>query len=295
VSPSKPPLEVNLPPPGADTPSWARVGVVAFLGFSVGVLLPKLAGVQMGPNPPSDLRPSSAAQIASASAAKAAASAALALPVPSGPPAVHEQMVVVSPAEIAKCRDLKGKAPDKCDDIAIDPLFFPRLKDLAKCPSGIGLEGKLSFGLELDFKHKSIKVQRAKGKVPRTTLDGLTRCAEKGLSGISLDDLTHEQAKYSVNYDLAFYPPGKSPPPANGAEPAEEKKPEEAEKPKVDDGKSAEILWNNTLVRDAPKTGAVVAKLAKGTPVKLLQERDGWHKIEAGGKEGWIFHGAIGK
>lgn len=274
--------------------------MVAIVGFAIGVVWPRLFGWQLGPAPPQEGRP--AAMSSAGSAKEKASASSTPLPAmsagaaamdPRGPS--NETTVVVSAVEIGKCRDLKGKTPDKCDEPALDPLFVPRLKELAKCPSGIGLLGKVQVGFDLDFKHKTIKVQRAKGKLPRTTIDGITKCAERGLAGVSLDDLTHEQNRYSASYTLSFYPPGKSPEKdGETAAPAPDK---DKDKPaETADTKSAEVQWKSTQVRDAPKTGTVVGKLTKGAKVTLLDQKDGWYHIEFGDpkRQGWVFREALG-
>ncbi len=48
-----PPLTVHIPTRDDDHPSWMRVGIIAVVGFAIGVAWPKLAGVKLGPNAPS--------------------------------------------------------------------------------------------------------------------------------------------------------------------------------------------------------------------------------------------------
>ena len=287
---------MELPPRSADNPAWAKVGVIAVVGFAVGVLWPRVAGWKLGPDVPGDARPAAAASareerekqkepalMATSHAPSAAASGVAAVAAASG------DGFEVSAVEITRCRDAKGKVVDKCDELALDPLLQPRLRELTKCPSAIGLSGKVQLGFDLDFKHKALKVQRAKAKLPRTTLDGLTKCAERALSGVSLDDLTHEQVRYSAEYKLSF-----------GAKP-EPQKDEPQKDAKKDDAagvtKSVEVSWRTTQVRDAPKTGAVIARLSKGAKATVLEQRDGWYKIEFGDpkKQGWVFREAIGQ
>ena len=38
----------------------------------------------------------------------------------------------------------------------------------------------------------------------------------------------------------------------------------------------------------------VVARLVRGTKVKILGKQNDWYKIEANGKAGWVYRGAIG-
>ena len=290
---SDPPLQVDIPPRAADQPPWTKVGIVAAIGFVIGVAWPRLAGFQIGPAPPQDGRPSAAA-IASAHATGVASATQAGMPaaMTSGTPAAmanNEETVAVASGEISKCRDAKGKALDKCDEIAIDPLFVPRLKELTRCPSAIGLAGKLTIGFELDFKHRKIGVARAKGKaqLPRTTLDGVTRCAEKSAAGVSLDDLTHEAVRYTVSYALSFTPPGKTPEADAPAKP----------EAKEDATKVAEVSWRSVQVHDAPKKNApTIAKLGKGAKVVVLELKDEFARVEIGdGKQGWVVRESVGQ
>ena len=66
------PLIVQMPKPAEDRPSWTKVGVITAIGFLVGVLWPRLAGVRMGPAVPEASPASVVAAPASASAAGAA-------------------------------------------------------------------------------------------------------------------------------------------------------------------------------------------------------------------------------
>jgi hypothetical protein len=298
-------VQVELPSPGDDQPPWARVGVIAAVGFVIGVAWPRLAGLSLGPNPPADARP--AAVVSSGSTSRApglsaagAASGALMMVAPTGSAAVgaaaYDETVVVGPVEVQKCRDARGRAPDKCDDIAVDALLQPRLKELSKCPSAIGLSGKLPLGIDLDFKHKTMKVQRPKTKLPRTTVDGVVRCAEQKLTGVSLDDLAHEQVRYSLAYTLSFYPPGKTPDadPLPGDDKAAPSGSGAGAAGAAPEGKVAEIRWNSCQVRESPN-GTPTGKLTRGMKVRVLDQKEKWVMVEyADKKQGWVFGEALG-
>src|SRR5689334_20871852 len=47
-------LAVEVPEAGKDSPSWVKVGVIAAIGFVVGVAWPRLAGVRLGPSAPGE-------------------------------------------------------------------------------------------------------------------------------------------------------------------------------------------------------------------------------------------------
>ena len=60
----------------------------------------------------------------------------------------------------------------------------------------------------------------------------------------------------------------------------------------------ANVAWEVALVRDVPKVGAVVARLPRGTKVKLGAMKDGWYAVKFGddfSTDGWVYRGAIGR
>lgn len=282
---------VQLPPPDEDRPAWGRVGIIAILGFVVGVAWPRLAGVSLGPNPPADApRVASSAVAAAAKTSLAGVTAQAPIPgasalLPPEAPAHHELVLSLKALDGTRCRDAKNKAVDSCDKLAIEGTFEPRLKGLARCPSALGLQGQVVFGFDLDFKNKTLKVQRAKAKLPKTTLDGLTRCVEKSFNGVSLDEIEHQQNRYSLAYEVSFQPPGS----AANPEPAE------APKGKPLDGKTGTISWGSCQVREAPsKSAAAIGKLKHKAEVKLLEEKDGWYRIDFNSKpQAWISSSAV--
>jgi hypothetical protein len=65
----------------------------------------------------------------------------------------------------------------------------------------------------------------------------------------------------------------------------------------VADEGSAQVVWEVALVRDAPK-GKIVARLPRGTPVRLGPVKDGWYPVKYGDTfsgDGWVFRGAVGR
>jgi hypothetical protein len=62
---------------------------------------------------------------------------------------------------------------------------------------------------------------------------------------------------------------------------------------------SAQIVWEVALVRDAPKTGGkIVARLPRGTTVRLGPLKEGWYPVKYGdgfSGDGWVFRGAVGR
>jgi hypothetical protein len=61
---------------------------------------------------------------------------------------------------------------------------------------------------------------------------------------------------------------------------------------------SVQIEWPMAIVRDAPRDGKIVARLPKGTSVRIGPAKGGWYPIsygEAFANEGWVYRGAIGR
>jgi hypothetical protein len=160
------------PSPSADAPSWSRVGVIAALGFIVGVAWPRLAGVRLGPSLP---------DVASSPVAAMSASA------PAGPPTAEA---------------LSVGAPQ-----AVEVATPPAASSIAE---------------------------------PSSTL------------------LSAQAAVL----------------------------------------KAVQVEWEVALVRDAPKTGKVLARLPRGTSIRVGPAKDGWYPVKYGStysSDGWVYRGAIGR
>jgi hypothetical protein len=62
--------------------------------------------------------------------------------------------------------------------------------------------------------------------------------------------------------------------------------------------KAAQVEWEVALVRDNPKTGKVIARLPRGSQVRVGPVKDGWYPVTYGSgysSEGWVYRGAIGR
>lgn len=59
---------------------------------------------------------------------------------------------------------------------------------------------------------------------------------------------------------------------------------------------TATVTYSAAIVRDAPRTGAVVGRVPQGTSVEVIDRRGSWHAIRWGNHHvGWTFHEAIGE
>jgi hypothetical protein len=61
---------------------------------------------------------------------------------------------------------------------------------------------------------------------------------------------------------------------------------------------TAQVVYETALVRDTPKTGKIIARLPRGTTIRVGPVKDGWYPVKPGNGfagEGWVFRGAIGR
>ena len=293
------PVTIERPSPADDRPAWSRVGIVAAVGFVLGVAWPKLAGVKVGPNVPGDLKAQAevTAPTASAQAAPAAPPPTAAPTAEPAAPASNKQSVVVGPGKISRCYDKKTKKVSDCGALQLDPVAVPRLQALAECPNAVGLSGKLTLGLEIDFEKKETHVVRNKKdktSIPTSTVTGIVQCASRAFANLPLEDVPNKHRNYTVQYGLTFYPPGKAP---EQAEPQGGGEGEDAAGSTTSEAEAngtGVVSWDTALVRKDPKDGEVVVRLVRGTKVKIVGRRNDWFKIETGAKTGWIYRGALG-
>jgi hypothetical protein len=300
------PLTVQIPAEGTDRPSWIKVGAIALIGFTVGVVWPRLAGIRPGPSAPGESSAAAGsasgrapeAPVAGASGSAAAieteptpsaatSAAAIEAPVPlnNAPPAILVPHGVVMSCKTTDGESLKGQAA--CGTVAaFDGLAQPRFKKLAYCPGAQGLSGKLNVYFTLDFVRNKIGWGYGKSTVPnRDTLDG---CLRMSFLNVSLNAVPHDNPLYGVYYSVTFTPRDSvaaSTPAPSAAEP---------DAPAA----TAQVAWEVAIVRDTPRTGQVVARLQRGTKVHVGAGQDGWYKVQFGNdfsSDGWVYRGAIGR
>lgn len=272
--------------------------MIGAAGLVIGLFWPKLTGMRLGPEVPGQGPPVLAASApmtplpapTAAPSLLASAEADAAVPAsPDGGDDLHQQLVVVTEPTIERCWRGKDMAEGaECGPLRVDPVLVPRLRELARCPSALGLAGKLQLGFDIDFEKNQIRVLRGdKGEVPASTVQGVLTCLADYVGDITPEKIRHNYPKYRVLYTLTFYPPGARPAtaPADPAAAAEES---------ADDRGVATVAWDTALMRDEPKTGKVVARLVRGTRVTILSRRQEWYRVRVRNNEGWVYRGALG-
>jgi hypothetical protein len=306
---SSSPLTVQIPPASSDRPSWIKVGVIAIVGFAIGVAWPRLAGIRPGPSAPGEASaassaagraPDAPATSASAgiasdappvSATPSATASVAAVPLNNAPPAILVTHGAVLSCKTADGETLKGQGA--CGAVAaFDGLATPRLKKLAYCPGAQGLSGKLSAVFSLDFTRNKIGFMFGKTSSVGNR-DSLDQCLRMSLLNVSLNAVPHDNPTYAVFYSVSFTPRDVSAAVTTasaGAAP-------EPDAPSAA-AQTAQVAWEVAIVRDTPRSGNVVARLQRGTKVKVGIGQDGWYRVQFGtdfASEGWVYRGAIGR
>lgn len=287
-----PAVRVQVPAPGADTLPVARVGVIAAVGFVLGVAWPRVAGVHLVPRAPVETA-AAAPEVASEAAAPASAAAPALPPAAAvaqqepGPAPDPAGRFSVGEAKITSCKDKKGARRDDCAGLEVSGFLEGRLQALAKCEGAEAAEGVLSLGVDLDF--EAGKVQEVVRGKSTTIADPagqrLFECARRELMAASLAGLGHFYPRYVAYFPVTVRPAGSpAPEPQPGGEPIA--------------GASglATVSFEVALVREAPKDGDIVARLLRGTRVTVTGKKDDWYRIkyDAKGSEGWVYRTAIG-
>lgn len=297
MAPRTTPLAVEIPTAADDRPAWTKVGIVAALGFVIGIAWPKLTQTRIAPSPPNDGRASStqAAPTSAGATDKPSSASAASSDVAAAATSPREQTVAVGAGTIAKCRDAK-RAMDGCGALAVDPLLVPRIEQLAKCPAANGVEGKLSIGFDIDFGKKTIRVlQGATTTLPRAAAEGVMKCASPLFAEVKLDGVAHDHRRYRLFYAATFQPAGKG---ATAAKGSTSENREAAATPSEAKGLgTATVVWDRVIVRDVPKSQTIAGRVVRGEKVKLLAKDGNWYRIRYGtdvNHEGWVYRAALG-
>ncbi|HLK38192.1 MAG TPA: hypothetical protein VKU41_15625, partial [Polyangiaceae bacterium] len=143
-------LQVRVPSPNEDRPAWKKVAAVTAVGFLLGVVWPRVAGVRLGPSvpespsasasapaPPAEASPLPPASVLSAPSAVSAPAAPT--PAAAAPAAPPSHALSVGHGTIISCKSADGvlrKAAD-CGALGgLDAAVMPRLRRMADCPEG---------------------------------------------------------------------------------------------------------------------------------------------------------------
>lgn len=283
-------VEVRVPA-GSGKPPWARVAAFASVGLVVGVAWPSLAGLRIGPEVPGAEKKNAPAAAPTAAPTAAPSAVPLAKAPTADKPATKistTQRVVVGGGEVKRCYKGKDKIEGDCGRIGLDKVFVHRLDGLKGCPAALGLEGTMDVRFDLDFSKKVISVRQGKkGELPGTTVNGVMQCVRDYIADVDASKIPHKHSRYWVDYSIQFFPPG-SALPSEGTTDAPEGESDSQR------GVAA-VTWDSVLVRDEPVNGKRVARLVRGTRVKILGRRKDWYRVKLRDKEGWVYRGALGR
>lgn len=281
--------KIEVPSSREDHLRMGRVGLIAAIGFAVGIAWPTLAGLRLAPNLPEEK-----IAVAGVAAAKPKPPPPSA---PSNPPAGSkgvkpEGAVRIGDFQVTSCRNADGDNLRDCGRLDLRAVLDARLSALGTCEAAQGIEGVLSLGLDLDLLAGGVVgVKTGKSTtLPSSTARRLVDCARSQLSSVSLNGVQHEHAQYTVFYLLSFAPPRVQSPGAGPSTPGP------ADDQIVQASGRATVGWPVALVREAPSTGAVVTRLLSGTRVVVTGRKGDWCRVQydAKGSEGWVFRTAIG-
>jgi hypothetical protein len=276
------PLRIEVPKDEGG--KLGRVGVIAVVGFAVGILWPRLAGIRLVPSVPTE-KTEAAAEAAATQAPSAAPEPA---PAPPPPAPAQKENFTVGAGEVASCRDGK-KRHEQCDPIDFDGVARGRIATLAACDAANDVTGVLSLGFELDFeKDRVLGVQSGKStSLTQKDADALLACLKQNLGEVSLAGVRHQHQRYTVYYKVEFK-----------GEVGADKKPEPELAPDAAPASGkATVAWDVALVRSGPaRDKDVVARVLQGTRVNVVARSGDWYRVkyDAKGNEGWVFRTAIG-
>jgi hypothetical protein len=286
------PLVIETPAPGADRPAWTKVGIVALIGFAVGILWPRLTGTRIAPSPPGENAAAEAVAAASA-AARPSGSAPAPQASPSLAAASTEPTINVGQGVILRCRDTEDEPVNDCGSLQFDPVALPVIRGLSHCRAAKDVTGQLSVGFDVDFRKRKVRSRLGRTTtISQETAQDLLRCVDAGLENVMLGDMKHRHRKYTIFYNAGLAAAGRqAEPPAPASSEGRVAGTTTNETPASG---SATVAWDVVLVRDTPKTGAVVGRVLRGTKVKLLARQGECFKIQSGSVEGWAYRGALG-
>jgi hypothetical protein len=175
----------------------------------------------------------------------------------------------------------------------LDSLVSSPLRKIAECPQAAGASGKLHLIVRVDFNRGTLGAEGGKGSTVSDP-DGLVACAKAALADVHPTGVAHDNARYGVSYHLTFGGDDKG----SAASAASNSAPGGAPAVAAGVDSEAQVAWDVAIVRDAPRTGKIVAKLDRGTSVRFGALSQGWYPVKYGdgfASEGWVYRAAIGK
>lgn len=318
------PFAVQVPAAGQDKPAWVKVGMIAAVGFVVGIAWPRLVGVRPGPQAPGESVASSSASHGGrapdappATVTKPVASASAPVAAGSAPPPAANANATLSPPSISvqkgtvvscKTTDGETKKGSKCGEVpGIDAIVSPRVRKIATCSGVEGQTGKLSLTVNADFGSGRFWYDVNKTSTVQN-LDAVANCLKTSFHNTSATSTPHEHPRYTVSYVAIFAPATSGAAPDELADKGSAHSEKGAKEAPADDKSAApaaasnageaSVAWEVALVRDTPKTGALVGRLPRGSKVKVGASKDGWYAIKFGdgfASDGWVYRGAIGR
>jgi hypothetical protein len=285
------PVRIEVPKPEDEKLRFGRVGIIALVGFVIGIAWPRLAGVKLVPDPP--VEEEALSPVAATAAPAQSAAPALVNPTPVQPPPPKpeaSERVRVSPPQVTSCRDAQGERLSTCDKPDVDRFARAPLSALASCSGAANASGTLSLGIDLDFSAKKLSVLKGKSTtMAEAPANALLACARAGLEAATLSDLEHTAERYTIFYRVDVLPAPPPPPPAGAAV-------GDAGAENAASGR-ATVLWEVAILRGTPsKDGEIVARVLQGTRLVVSGRQGDWYKVkyDARGREGWVYRTAIG-
>jgi hypothetical protein len=292
-------VKVEVPGSQDDSVKFARVGIIAAVGFAIGIAWPRLAGVKLVPSVPVPAAAeASARELTGAPVEDKPSEAEVVPPAASAAPKPPAERVLVSDAQVVSCKNEHGKRSQSCDRVDFDRVSREHLRELSACPGTDQASGVLSLGFELDFNGDKIKnIQSGKStSLEQDPVDKLLACTREAFANVSLVGIPHEQATYTLFYRLELLAPpseGKAKPAGAPAEAGSAA----AEAEATPASGRATVSWDVALVRAAPQRDAEVkARVLSGTRVVVTGKSGDWFRVkfDARGNQGWVYRTAIG-
>jgi hypothetical protein len=195
---------------------------------------------------------------------------------------------------VTACRTSDGESLRGADcgrTSSLDRLVAKSLQKLADCPAAAEKPEKLRLVVRADFGRGTLGVTARKGAGP----EALVACAKSALEGLSLEGVSHVNPRVTVTYAVAFDSAAPVQPSAN---PSSERSAAARDEGGGNADHVAQVAWDVALIRDAPRTGRVTARLKQGTTLHVGPAQDGWYPAKFGEgftEEGWIYGAAIGR